>query len=211
MRSVTIALAVALALMVVTIGGVLSRSPLTVAGTNAIAAEREVLVAPGGQTTSCEQAGTLPQGTSAIRVSLTANVGPMVRVSLLSGSRVLTRGERPAGWGLATHVVVPVRRVPHTVRNARICTTIGPRAQLIAALGTLVQPTAAEVIPLQDVRLRMEYLRRGPKSWWSLASSIAYHMGLGRAASGTWIVFLVLTLMIVVAILASRLTLRELR
>jgi hypothetical protein len=36
-------------------------------------------------------------------------------------------------------------------------------------------------------------------------------MGLGHAASGTWIVFLVLALMLAVVILASRLALRELR
>jgi hypothetical protein len=36
-------------------------------------------------------------------------------------------------------------------------------------------------------------------------------MGLGRAASGTWIVFLALALMLAVVILASRLVLRELR
>jgi hypothetical protein len=57
----------------------------------------------------------------------------------------------------------------------------------------------------------MEYLRPGRKSWWSLASSVAHHMGLGHAASGTWIVFLVLALMLTVVILASRLALRELR
>jgi len=35
-------------------------------------------------------------------------------------------------------------------------------------------------------------------------------MGLGHAASGTWVVFLLIALMIVVAVLASRLLLREL-
>jgi hypothetical protein len=56
----------------------------------------------------------------------------------------------------------------------------------------------------------MEYLRPQPKSWWSLASSIAYRMGLGRAVGGTWIVFLALALTLAVALLALRLTLREL-
>jgi hypothetical protein len=40
---------------------------------------------------------------------------------------------------------------------------------------------------------------------------VARRMGLGHAPSGTWVVFLLMGMMIVVAVLATRLILRELR
>ena len=51
----------------------------------------------------------------------------------------------------------------------------------------------------RTVNFRVEYLRAGHGSWWSRASSVARHMGLGHAASGTWIVFLLIALMITIA------------
>src|SRR6202043_813748 len=68
--------------------------------------------------------------------------------------------------------------------------------------GALVQTTGGRA-PM----FRVEYLRPGHSSWWSLASSVARRMGLGHAAAGTWIVFLLIALMITVVTLASRLIL----
>ena len=59
-------------------------------------------------------------------------------------------------------------------------------------------------------RIRVEYLRPGGASWWSVAPEVARRMGLGRAAPGTWIVLLVLALMGCLVALCSRLVLREL-
>ena len=59
--------------------------------------------------------------------------------------------------------------------------------------------------------LRFEYLRPGSSSWWSLASSVAHRMGLGRSPAGTWIVFFLIAIMIAVAALASLMVLREMR
>ena len=211
MRSVVVALAVGLALMVIAVVVVLSQSPLTLAGTNSIAAKIDVEVEKG-DIGSCQPAGMLPRGTSAIRIAIEARaVGPTVTVRVMSGSRVLTEGRQVAGWGAAPNVTVPVRRLAHPVDNARICIMVGPTVEPLRFRGTQIPSSPAHASKLQDVTLRMEYLRPRPKSWWSLASSVAYHMGLGRATSGTWIVFLALALMLAVAILASRLTLRELR
>ncbi len=55
--------------------------------------------------------------------------------------------------------------------------------------------------------LRIEYLRPGPGSWWSLASAVARRMGLGRAPSGTWVALLPLALMSVAVALAAWLVL----
>jgi hypothetical protein len=60
-------------------------------------------------------------------------------------------------------------------------------------------------------RVRVEYLRPGDASWWSIAPEVARRMGLGHAAAGTWSVLLVLALMGCVVVLCSRLILRELQ
>lgn len=211
MRSVKVALVVGLALTVVAIGTAVARSPLTLAGTNSVP-EKGTGVLNKGDESSCQPAGTLPQGTTAIRVALEAvGVGPRVDLRVLSGSHLVTEGERGAGWGTATSVTVPVKRVSHTVRDARVCTSIGPTVEPYQFRGTLVKPTATNVFSLPEARLLMEYLRPSSESWWSLVPSIAYHMGLGHAASGTWLVFLALILMIAVTILASRLVVEQLR
>jgi hypothetical protein len=203
-RRVGVALAAGLALTAATVGVVLSRSPLIVAGTNSVPAHHAVAFAREGSK-GCQKSGTLPRDTSAIRISIFANTGPRVAVSALSGSLVVTHGTRDAGWAFTENVTVPVKRVPRTIPNARICITLGPFLEPVQFNGIVVRTTAGPTLGL-----RVEYLRPGHRSWWSLAPSIARRMGLGHAASGTWIVFLLMALMITVVILASRLILREL-
>jgi hypothetical protein len=210
MRSVKIALAVALALVAVAIGAVLAHSPLTVAGANSVEAPLYRNGSVLGNSSSCEPAGTLPAGTSAIRISLGANADPKISVKVFVGSRLVTQGTRTPGGGLNASATVPVRRISNTVHDARLCITLGSSAEPIGIRGIATRPAVNRVITLQDVKLRAEYLRPGPKSWWSLTSSIAYHFGLGRGAGGTWIGFLVLALMLAVAVIATRLTLKEL-
>lgn len=211
MRSVKVALAVALALVAVAIGAVLSHSPLTVVGRNSVQAPLYRDGSVSADASSCQPAGTVPEGTSAIRISLGANVNPKIGVKVFAGSHLVTRGELGAGGGLNASATVPVRPVSSTVREAQICMTLGPSAEPVGIRGIPTQLTANGVYRLQDVKLRTEYLRPGPKSWWSRASSIVYRMGLGRAAGGEWIAFLVLAMMLAVVVLASRLTLKELR
>jgi len=203
---VRVALAVGLALAAAAVGVVLSGSPLTVAGTNSIRANRAVAYA-SGNSSRCQTSGTLPEGTSAVRISASANTGPRVTLEVLSGPLVITRGERDAGWGVNETVTVPVKQVSRTIPNASICMAFGPAIEPIQLNGAPVKATGGT----PDVTLRVEYLRPDRASWWSLASSVAGRMGLGHAPGGTWIVFLLIALMITVATLASRLLLRELR
>ncbi len=210
MRSVAITLAVGLTLMMLAIVVVLAGSPVTVAGTNSVPPTVN-LELEKGDVSSCQPAGTLPRGTSAIRIAIEARaVGPAVTARVFSGSRLLTEGRQAGGWGAAPTVTVPVRALAHAFNDARICTIVGPTVEPFRFRGTMRHTPTTNAVKLQDITLRMEYLRPDQKSWWSLASSVAYHMGLGRAASGTWIVFLALALMLVVAVLASRLALEEL-
>lgn len=197
-----VALTVGLALTALAIVLVMSRSPLEVAGTNSAPANGIVEYVQGGSS-RCQISGTVPRDTSAIRISVTANVGPQVTLKVLSGPLVITSGRRVAGWGVQESVTVPVKRVLRTIPNAEICMAFGPSVRPIIIHGAAMP--AATV-----VTFRVEYLRPGPVSWWSLASTVARHMGFGHAASGTWIVFALLVVMLAVAVLASRLILREL-
>jgi len=217
MRSVRVALAVGLALIAIAVGVVLSRSPVTVAGTNSVPAHQAVAFIKGGGS-GCQPSGTLPSGTSAIRISASANTGPRVTLKVLSGPLVITQGERDAGWGVDETVTVPVKRVPRTIPEANICIAFGPAIEAIQVNGVPapVFTAGGEAgggfrFRGRGVRFRIEYLRPGAASWWSLASSVARHMGFGHAPAGTWIVFLFIALMITIATLASRLILRELR
>jgi hypothetical protein len=206
---VKLTLAVGMALLIVAIVVVLSHAPLTVAGTNSIAAPVPVTTT-SGNTTTC-QIATLPKGTAGIRVSLSAAAGPKLQLRVYSRSRLLAQGERPAGWGLEANVVIPLSALRQVARNARVCITIGPTFEPVTVLGTPTRAGQAGVSGLEGVALRFEYLRPGPKTWWSLAPSIAYHMGLGHAPSGTWLAFVVLAVMIAVAILTVRQALEGLR
>jgi hypothetical protein len=208
--SVRAALAIGLLLAVLALGVVLSRSPLTVAGTNSTPAYPAVIAASGGSR-GCQPSGTLPRGTSAIRVSTASNAGPRVTLQALSGARVLARGQRDAGWGFAESATVPVNHVPRTIPNTEICLAFGPAVGPIPINGAPVRVTTPGGGTREAVRFRIEYLRPGHASWWSMASSVARRMGFGHAPGGTWVVFFLIALMITVATLASRLVLRELR
>lgn len=212
MRTVRIALALSGVVLALTLAAVLSRAPSVVAGSNGVRAiiGRSELELRGGQTSSCQRIGTVPQDTSALRISLGAGAGPRVRVQVLSDGRVATQGELPAGWGLEAAADVPVKPLRHEIHDALLCTSLGPDTGPLKALGT---PRASTTEPtrLSEIALRVEYLRPGSGSWWSRAPSIAYRVGLGRAVSGTWIAFVALALMIAVGALGARIALADLR
>jgi hypothetical protein len=207
---VLIALVVGLALIAIAIGVVLSRAPLAVIGSNEIPLTHGVAYAKGGSR-GCQQGGTVPAGTTAIRVSAGVNTGPSVTVKVLSGGQVVTHGKRPAGWGITESVTVPVKRVERAIPNATVCVAFGPSVEEIEINGSVVRTTSASGKPAQAVRLRFEYMSPAHRSWWSIVSPVARRMGFGHAPSGTWIVFLLLALAIAIVALASRLVLRELR
>jgi hypothetical protein len=134
-----------------------------------------------------------------------------VAVRVLSGSQVITRGTRQAGWGIDESVTIPVKRVPRTITNATLCVAFGKALEEIEINGTAEPTTLPNGRPGKAVRFRIEYLVEGRSSWWSLASTVAHRMGFGHAPSGTWIVFVLIALTLTVTAVASRLLLRELR
>jgi hypothetical protein len=212
MRSVSVTLAVGLTLTAIAIGLTLTRSPLSVAATNGIPAEERLAVTTINAG-ACQANEVLPRGTSAIRISIQAFTGPRVKVKVLSGTHVLTSGELGSGW-TGKGVLVPVRPVPSTTSNVKVCFALILKDEHVNISGRGTPPAVAARSEEGEAllgRVRIEYLRPGHSSWASLASMVARHMGLGHAWSGTWIVLLVATLTAGVAILSSALVLRELR
>jgi hypothetical protein len=213
MRGVQVALAAGLTLVIVAIGLTLSRSPATVAATNKHHAQQESPISSTRRPTSYCQAGeTLPRGTTAIRISLGASIGPRVRLLVSVGGRVVTGGEQDSGW-TGWVVAVPVRPLSHTLAGVTICASFAPTHETVILLGKRTQAAIAAREggrPTQG-RMWIEYLRPGTRSWASLASSVVRNMGFGRAWSGRGIVLVALLLLAAVAILATRLVLSEMR
>ncbi len=211
-RSVTIALAVGLSLTGITIIAVLAHSPLKIIGTNSIPATDYIELTEKSKLSSCQTSGTIPQGTSAIRVGIEGlYFSPAVTVKVISGSRILREGHRIPGGASAPTVTVPVRRLASAVSGAQVCVAVGPAVEPIRYYGIPNHSPPPRATPLQQAILHISYLRPSDKPWWSFVSSIGYHMGLGRAPSGSWVAILVLLLMLVVILIVSRLTLEELR
>jgi hypothetical protein len=212
MRGVAITLAIGLLGAFAIVGVVLAEHPLTLIATNSTSASQELDVTGHGVARGCQGGELLPGGTRAIRISLEAFTGPSMRVTALSGSRVITSGSRGSGWSAAT-VTVGVKTVSQTVRSARICFTSGEISEPMTVYGSNTSPAIAarsgQGVPLAG-RFRVEYLGRADSSWLAMVSSVARHMGLGRAWSGTWVAWWVLVLTLVTAGLASYLALREL-
>ncbi len=210
-RSVAIALAVGLSLTGIAIIAVLAQSPLKVVGTNSIPATDFIELKQKGKLSSCQASGTIPQGTSAIRVGIEGlYFSPAVTVKVSSGSRVLREGHKVANGASAPTVTVPVKSLASAVSGAQVCVTVGPAAEPIRYYGIPNHSAPPGATPLQQATLHIKYLRPSEKSWWSSISTIAHHIGLGRAPSGTWVAILVLLLMLVVLFIVSRLTLEEL-
>jgi hypothetical protein len=209
---VRLALAAGLTLMAIAIGVTLTRSPIVVAGTNSIPDMGE-LASTSSDATACQADELPPGGTSAIRLTLEAVVGPRLSVTELSGAHVVARGVTGAGWTGAA-VTVALRPVARAASRVRVCFGLGSTNGPVVMLGRPTDPAVAAVTsngrPLPG-RVGVEYLRESRGSWSSIAAAVARRMGLGHAAAGTWVAPLLLAAMASLLAGASWLTVRELR
>jgi hypothetical protein len=204
------ALAASLALIALALALTLSHAPLAVARKGV--APEHTLVSADKPAKACQASETLPRDTTAIRLGLTSALGPRVAVKVLSGSRAIARGSAAAGWSGAS-VTVSVKPISHTVAPVAVCFTTTLMNGTVAMRGVPTSPRAAaksEEGPLPG-RMGIEYLRPGNSSWWSQLTAVARHLGLGRAASGTWNALLVAALAAALVTLSSWLVLQELR
>jgi hypothetical protein len=190
---------------------ILSGAPRVLAGTNAVPLESR-FATTRGPATVCQSGETLPAHTAAIRLALESAVGPGVQLRVLAGRHAITRGSRGSGWtGGAVTVAVEPRS--HTFSGVTVCFAI-PRSRIhVAVLGEPARGAAsARAVPGGALpgRMRVEYLRAGRASWFSLAASVATRMGFGRAFAGSWIAWLVLALMLALVAVVYRVSVREL-
>jgi hypothetical protein len=207
-RAVKMTLMVGVVLLAAVCAYALTRSPPRVL--RAESKPTSVLTGVYGSAAACQSSNVLPAGTSAIRLSLAAYLGAKLRVTVRSGRLVLTQGSRGADW-TGTSVTVPVRPLSDSVPNVQVCFDLGPNSEPIFLFG--VATPAREGMTLPSGRrlpgkIGVEYLAAGRKSWWSSVLTVARHMGLGRAFSGTWVVLLVAAMLAAIGLLAVRVTLR---
>lgn len=212
MKGTTLALLFSLALMAIAIVVTLSGSPVAVLGANSTFANG-YLAETTASAQACQGGETLPAGTSMIRLTLTAEVGPPTRVYATSGGRPLTSGSVGSGW-TGGSVSIPVKRVAARVSGARVCFALDASKETVGIVGS---PTAANVAArdrngaILPGRIKVEYLSAAHSSWWSNTLNVARRIGLGHAPSGTWVVFLTIALMGALVAAASWLLLREFR
>lgn len=186
---IKIAFAIGLAFTAVAVSLTLLHSPETVAYTNGIQ-PTAVLGATTKNAGACQADETLPADTSAIRLQIEATTGPRVTVEVFDGAHLITRGTKGTAW-YGSAVTVPVKPLNRTSEHARVCFQVDDLTGLISLYGAPTIPADAANANGQPLpgRLRVVYLQPSGESWWSLAGGVIHHMGLGRAASGTWIVF----------------------
>ncbi|MGA9285492.1 MAG: hypothetical protein WBV85_08615 [Solirubrobacteraceae bacterium] len=207
---VALALVAGFAVLALALVLTLSGSPTVLARANGVPANQPILEAKSGS--ACQAGEFLPAGTSAIRLTLVADAGPKVSVGVFSGGRSVASGVTGSGWTSGA-VTVPLKPLRHHVFPATVCFKFAQSAETVqlggasANAATAARNASGVTLP---GRFTVEYLRSGPTSWWSLASTVAHHFGLGRAPSGTWIAWLVLLIMVASVTLASYLVLREL-
>lgn len=195
-RRARIATACGLVALLVAIGVALARSPTTVVRINiAGPAETELAEVREGRTTICQAGELLPAGTTAIRLALFTNFGPRIALSVYEGGHVLLRGAVSSGW-TSREVTVPVKPLGRALADARICASFQGADETVSLVG---EPKARKGALTANGRkfpaqLLIEYLKPGRTTWASLVSSIARHLGMARAAEGTWLAFLALVL-----------------
>jgi hypothetical protein len=203
-------LAGGLALSAIAISVALLHSPTTVAATNGVAPTSRLGPVQEHMRT-CQGGETLPAGISAIQLPLLAVTGPQVNVEVLSGAHVITRGARATAW-YGTAVRVPLRPLRRAYPHVTVCFELRFLTGLVLAHGEVTSSTGAARAGQRALpgRLSISYLRPAHASWWMQAGAVIQHMGLGRAASGTWIVVPLILLMALAIALGCRLIVREL-
>lgn len=206
-----IALAGSLLAIAVAIGLTLARSPQVVVARNMLVPHK-TLTATDTDAEACQAGEVLPRSTAAIRLGLTTNIGSRVRVTVMSGIHTIDSGSQAPGWRGAS-VTVPLRPLRQTYAPVRVCFALSDLNASVGMLGleTDRREAARSHGRALPGRVRIEYLRSGERSWWSMIDEVAWRLGLGRAASGTWNALLLVALTLTLVALSSWLVTRELR
>jgi hypothetical protein len=207
---IRVALAIGLALIALAVVLTLAHAPLSVARRGV--ATEHTLVSTARPASACQGGETLPRGTTALRLSLTAALGPRVTVKVLSGLLAVTHGTTQPGWSDAS-VTVSVQPLSHTVAPVTVCLALTQMNGKLSMRGSHTSRAQAATSGGERLpgRMNIEYLRPGARTWWSQATAVARRLGLGRTASGAWNAVLVMVLAASFITLSSWLVVKELQ
>jgi hypothetical protein len=197
------ALAVGLTVLAIAIVAVMSQSPPVVSRTNASRITGPVATVTHDFRT-CQDDELLPAGTTEIRLSLEALLGPPVLVRVIHHGVVVASGSVGAGWSRQS-VTIPVKALGRPAADTSVCFTVAARNETVYVKGA---PDTRVRDAGTDGRIRIEYLRPGGRSWWALAPSVARRMALGRSPSGVAVVVGVLAAMLALTAIVSWLAVR---
>ena len=207
---IKVVLTAVLTLIALAVLVVLLRSPSTVAATNGIE-PTTVLGIATHDGSACQAGETLPAGITAIRITLDAPIGPRVSVEALAGQRIVTEGTQGTAW-YGSAVTVPVTPTRRAFAHVTVCFQLRFVGGYVALRGADSPRAVAATADGRSLpgRLGISYLRPARESWWTLAPTVMRHMGLGRAASGTWIALPIAALIATAIAVASWVLVREL-
>jgi hypothetical protein len=185
-------LLVGLTALAVSVGLTLAHASPRLAGSDDVEATALLRELPPHGGRLCQNGETLPRGTAALRLSLQSETGPPIGVVALAKGRRVAGGQRAPGWG-GSSVTVPLSTPPRRDVPLRICIDVGASGEHVDVLGA----TASG-------RIRIDDLRAGPESWWSLAPAIVTRLGRGHAWSGPSVAIVAGALMLAAIGLALR-------
>jgi len=203
MRRVRVAFGVSLVVMAAALAFTLTASPIEVIAANTH--EEAGLGVARAPLASCQSDESLPADTHAVRLQILALLGPMVTVQVFQAGRLITDGQRSSGWTGGV-VTVPVKPLRSSREGVELCYTLALNGHESAVLTGEPRPGAISAVAGEAKvpgRVKVEYLRPGPTSWWSLAPAVVRHIGIGGITGGTWSVFLAMALTGAVVCVAS--------
>ncbi len=211
------AAAVAAALVAAVVVLVLSQSEQRLADTNARVLESGVKLRIKAGKRRCQKQD-VPAGAAVARVSVDPSPhmsGPLA-VAVEKDGRPVSRGEtvgfggKPVDLGLEP-------KLKKEIIDARVC-LVNPGTIPIALDGNLTPPTDSTLRPLFDGQqvppddVRVDFLREGSESWWSLAPVVADRLALRKASFfGAWTMWAVFALVALTWVAGLLLLLREAR
>ncbi|HXW59629.1 MAG TPA: hypothetical protein VEJ23_09165 [Solirubrobacteraceae bacterium] len=206
-----ITLMLGLALIAVALIVVVLQSPDEVISSNSTIVTEELGLLRQ-HTFVCQEAEGLPAAATAVRVSIgsIAHPGPAVLVSFSDKGHIVASGHRAGGW-IGASLALPLTARVTAFSGTTICLTRGPATLPVGLAGGAAPSASVATVNGKALpgRLRVEYLRRGQRSWLSLAEHVARRLGLGRSPAGTWIVLPLLAMMAAAIALCVWLLMRE--
>jgi hypothetical protein len=181
-------------------------------GTNGVRPAGLTVAVLGGET-ACQPRATLPGGTGAIALLVSADRRPLPPLTLrfvAASGRAVAQGSVTGGRHEG-RLTVPLAGTVSHARLTLACVHNGGRAP-IALGGEPGTPASGARVgdrPAQGV-VALTYLRPGRQSWWPLLGGIAHRFGLGKAqVFGGWTLWVAAGLVLCLWIAVARLLLSE--